>query len=147
MHEVSERIGLSQKIQLTSLLEILKSFGTLIGIVTALMGTKVLDLEQQIRVSGKSFYVRFDQCRVSCPINYKKQYFYIYFFDTDYIHSLVFFSGSGTDSNPRNYQESSYPCSSISISRILDTSDLSWRQELGLWSPAYNTFRIIDNIR
>eukprot|EP00093_Oithona_nana_P013227 13227.XXX_613201_594038_1 [CDS] Oithona nana genome sequencing. len=55
--------------------------------------------------------------------------------------------GSGSDSNPRNYQESSYPCSSISISRILDTSDLSWRQELGLWSPAYNTFRIIDNIR
>ena len=51
------------------------------------------------------------------------------------------------DAKPRNYQESNYPCSSISISRILDTSDLSWRRELGLWSPAYNTFRIIGNIR
>ena len=48
---------------------------------------------------------------------------------------------------PLNYQESNYACSSISISRILDSSDLSWRQEMGLWSPAYNTFRIIDNIR
>ena len=56
---------------------------------------------------------------------------------------IIFFLGE----KPRNYQESNFACNSISISRILDTSDLSWRQEMGLWSPAYNTFRIIDNIR
>ena len=61
----------------------------------------------------------------------------------------IFFFFVTAEAKPRNYQESStqYPCSSISISRILDTSDLSWRRELGLWSPAYNTFRIIGNIR
>ena len=65
---------------------------------------------------------------------------YYRFFKSFFIY---FFPGE----KPRNYQESNFACNSISISRILDTSDLSWRQEMGLWSPAYNTFRIIDNIR
>ena len=80
----------------------------------------------------------------STVILYKKDCFffagYYRFFKSFFIY---FFPGE----KPRNYQESNFACNSISISRILDTSDLSWRQEMGLWSPAYNTFRIIDNIR
>ena len=80
----------------------------------------------------------------STVILYKKDCFFLLdIIDFLNLFLFIFFLGE----KPRNYQESNFACNSISISRILDTSDLSWRQEMGLWSPAYNTFRIIDNIR